>query len=55
MTEKYLQLLQNFPPRTINSDEALDKTIAVIDKLLDRPSLSSEESDYLNVLGNISL
>ena len=53
MTEKYLQLLQNFPPRTINSDEELDKTVAVIDELLDRPSLSSEESDYLNVLGTL--
>ena len=51
MTDKYLQLLQQFPPRTINSDEELDKTIAVIDDLLDRSSLSSEESDYLNVLG----
>ena len=53
MTDKYLQLLQQFPPRTINSDEELDKTIAVIDELLDRPSLSSEESDYLNVLGTL--
>ena len=53
MTEQYLQLLQNFPPRTINSDEELDKTVAVIDELLDRPSLSSEESDYLNVLGTL--
>ena len=53
MTEKYLQLLQNFPPHTINSEEELDKTVAVIDKLLDRPFLSSEESDYLNVLGTL--
>ena len=51
MTDKYLQLLQQFPPRTINNDEELDRTIAVIDDLLDRSSLSSEESDYLNVLG----
>ncbi len=53
MTDKYLQLLQTFPPHTINSDEEWDKTVAVIDKLLDRPSLSSEESDYLNVLGTL--
>ncbi|BAZ45144.1 hypothetical protein NIES4102_21620 [Chondrocystis sp. NIES-4102] len=55
MTDKYLQLLQTFPPRTINSDEQLDKTVAVIDKLLDRGSLTSEESDYLNVLAILVL
>lgn len=53
MTDKYLQLLQTFPPRTINNDEELDATVAVIDKLLDRPSLSFEELDYLNVLGTL--
>ena len=53
MSDKYLQLLQQFPPRTIKDDEELDKTVAVIDDLLDRPSLSSEESDYLNVLGTL--
>lgn len=53
MTDKYLQLITNFPPRTINNDEELDNTIAVIDELLDRPSLSDEESDYLNVLGTL--
>jgi HTH-type transcriptional regulator/antitoxin HigA len=53
MTDKYLQLLQQFPPRTINNDEELDRTIAVIDDLLDRPKLSLEESDYLNVLGTL--
>lgn len=53
MTDKYLQLLQQFPPRTINNDEELDATATVIDELLDRPSLSSEESDYLNVLGTL--
>ncbi len=53
MTDKYLQLLQTFPPRTIKSDEELDQTVAVIDELLDRPSLSLEESDYLNVLGTL--
>ena len=53
MTDKYLQLLQDFPPRTINNDEELEATVAVIDKLLDRSSLTSEESDYLNVLGTL--
>lgn len=53
MTDKYIQLLQKFPPRTITNDEELETTQLVIDELLDRPSLSSEESDYLNVLGTL--
>ena len=53
MSDKYLQLLQQFPPRTINNDEELEATVAVIDKLLDSEQLSPEESDYLNVLGTL--
>ncbi|WP_036485776.1 type II toxin-antitoxin system HigA family antitoxin [Myxosarcina sp. GI1] len=51
MTDKYIQLLKQFPPRTINNDDELEATQATIDRLLDRNELSSEESDYLNVLG----
>jgi len=51
MTDSYIQLLQQFPPRPISNDEELEATQAVIDKLLDRPQLSQDESDYLNVLG----
>lgn len=53
MTAQYIQLLQQFPPRTINNDEELEATQQVIDKLLDRPKLTPEESDYLNVLGTL--
>ncbi len=53
MTNRYIQLLQQFPPRTINNDEELEATQVVIDKLLDRPVLSKDESDYLNVLGTL--
>ena len=51
MSDKYIQLLQQFPPRTINNEEQLEATQAQIDRLLDQNELSSEESDYLNVLG----
>lgn len=51
MTDNYIKLLQQFPPRTINNDEELAATQAVIDQLLDRTQLSQDESDYLNVLG----
>lgn len=51
MTDKYIQLLQKFPPRPITSEEDLETTQSVIDKLLDQTHLTQEESDYLNVLG----
>ena len=53
MTDKYIQLLQQFPPRTISNDEQLEATQVIIDELLDRGELSPEESDYLNVLGTL--
>ena len=53
MTDRYIQLLQQFPPRTINNEEELEATQVAIDKLLDRPQLSRDESDYLNVLGTL--
>ena len=51
MSDKYIQLLQHFPPRTITNEEQLKATQAQIDRLLDSNELSSEELDYLNVLG----
>lgn len=53
MTDKYIQLLQKFPPRTITNDQELEATQKVIDRLLDRPQLTEDESDYLNVLGTL--
>ncbi|MDJ0574562.1 MAG: transcriptional regulator [Xenococcaceae cyanobacterium MO_234.B1] len=51
MSDKYIKLLQQFPPRTITNEEQLEATQAQIDRLLDSNELSSEELDYLNVLG----
>jgi HTH-type transcriptional regulator / antitoxin HigA len=53
MTDKYIQLLQKFPPRTITNNQQLEATQEVIDSLLDRAELTPEESDYLNVLGTL--
>jgi HTH-type transcriptional regulator/antitoxin HigA len=53
MTDKYIQLLQKFPPRTITNDQQLEATQEVIDSLLDLAELTPEESDYLNVLGTL--
>jgi HTH-type transcriptional regulator/antitoxin HigA len=52
-TEKYLQLLQAFPPRPITSDTHLKETQSVINQLLDKPDLTAEEEDYLDVLGTL--
>ena len=51
--DKYLELLQQFPPRPIHSEAELVATQEVIDSLLDQPQLTSEEQDYLNVLGSL--
>ncbi|MBE9144785.1 hypothetical protein [Planktothrix mougeotii] len=44
-------MLANFPPRPITSEEELELTQTIIDKLLDKGKLSQDEKDYLNVLG----
>jgi len=51
MTNQYLKLLQEFPPRTITNEQQLEATQEVIDCLLDKGELNQDESDYLNVLG----
>jgi HTH-type transcriptional regulator/antitoxin HigA len=51
MTNTYLQLLQQFPPRPINSEEAFSLTQSVVNQLLDKDKLTQDEEDYLEVLG----
>ena len=47
----YLALLQQYPPRPIRNDAEHRRAIAVINGFLDRPALTSDEEDYLDVLG----
>jgi HTH-type transcriptional regulator / antitoxin HigA len=49
--DQYIELLQKFPPRPINSQKDLEATQTIIDQLLDQPQLTPEEEDYLDVLG----
>jgi HTH-type transcriptional regulator / antitoxin HigA len=49
--DKYIELLRQFPPQLIRSEEDFDATQAVVNRLLDKPSLTDEEREYLNVLG----
>lgn len=53
ITEKYLELINQFPPRPIFNDDDLEMTQEVINQLLDKPSLTSAEEDYLEVLGTL--
>jgi HTH-type transcriptional regulator / antitoxin HigA len=48
---EYLALLRGFPPRPIRDDHEHRRAIAVVNDLLDRPVLSPDEEDYLDVLG----
>jgi HTH-type transcriptional regulator / antitoxin HigA len=49
--QPYLELLRSFPPRPISDAADLADTQAVADALLDRPELTADEQDYLNILG----
>jgi HTH-type transcriptional regulator / antitoxin HigA len=51
--DRYRQLLVAFPPRPIKSEADLDATQKVIDSLIDKGNFSSEERDYLSVLGSL--
>lgn len=49
----YVELLQEFPPRPIKSEEEMLATQQVIDRLIDCGSFSPDEEDYLNILGTL--
>ncbi len=49
----YSDLLQQFPPRPIQTETQLQATQAVIDALIDQSSLTPDEQEYLNLLGTL--
>ncbi len=51
--DAYLELVQAFPLKPIRSDEELEEACRVLDKLLDREQLGSDEEDYISVLGDL--
>lgn len=53
ITDRYLELLHQYPPRPIDSEEKLDAMQEVVNSLLDKSELTLEERDYLNVLGTL--
>jgi HTH-type transcriptional regulator / antitoxin HigA len=53
ISAKYLDLIRSFPLRPIRSEAELDRAEAMLHQLLDAPSLSAPEQDYLEILGNL--
>jgi HTH-type transcriptional regulator/antitoxin HigA len=51
--EKYLDLLNDFPPCPVTTEDEFEATQAVINKLLDKSDLTLEEETYLDVLGTL--
>jgi HTH-type transcriptional regulator / antitoxin HigA len=51
--EKYVDLLNEFPPRPIRSEQELIAIQKVVDALLDAKKLSTDQKEYLNLLGMI--
>jgi HTH-type transcriptional regulator / antitoxin HigA len=51
ISDEYLALLNAFPPRPIRGDEQHRRAVEVVNGLLDRPMLTPDAQDYLDVLG----
>jgi HTH-type transcriptional regulator/antitoxin HigA len=51
--DRYLELVRRFPLRPLRNGADLDAAVAVIDALIDQPSLSAPEQDYLDVLSDL--
>lgn len=50
---RYFELVHRLPLRPIQTDAGLGAAVAMIDSLLDRPELTPDEEDYLDVLGRL--
>ncbi len=50
-SNRYIELLQQFPPRPIKSEEELFAAQEMIDTLLDSGEITPEKQDYINLLG----
>lgn len=52
-SDRYLDLVREFPLRPIRSEEDLDVAINRIDTFLAKPALDPAEEDYLDVLSDL--
>jgi HTH-type transcriptional regulator / antitoxin HigA len=51
--DRYLELLINYPPRPIQTQEQCTEVQAQIDRILDSENISSAQQEYLNLLGTL--
>jgi HTH-type transcriptional regulator / antitoxin HigA len=51
--KRYMDLLNEFPPRPIKSEQEFVAIQKVVDVLLDAKQLSTDQKEYLNLLGMI--
>ncbi|MEC4813442.1 MAG: transcriptional regulator [Scytonema sp. PMC 1069.18] len=49
----YMELINTFPPRPINSEDELVETQKRINSILDKGNLTQDDKDYLKVLGTL--
>lgn len=52
-SDRYLELLINYPPRPIKTNEQCQEVQAQIDRILDSETISSAQQEYLNLLGTL--
>jgi HTH-type transcriptional regulator / antitoxin HigA len=50
---RYLELIDRFPLRPIQTENDLDAALVVIDSLVDQSKLNRAEDDYLDVLSDL--
>jgi len=53
ISDEYLALIHAFPPRPIRGDDQHQRAVEVVNSLLDRPELTPDAEDYLDVLGQL--
>ncbi len=51
--KSYIDLIIDFPPRPIHSEEDLDAVQKIVYDLIDRGNLNADEEDYISVLGTL--
>jgi len=53
-TKSYVELLIQFPPRFIHSEEELEAVQKVVYDIIDKGNLSPDEEEYISLLGTLA-
>ncbi len=52
-SERYIELVREFPLRRLRDDDDLERATALIEALIERPKLTRGEGEYLDVLADL--